>query len=223
MINAVIFDLDGTLFDRDSSVRDVVAAQYDAFVEMHDKVERATFVAKFIELDRRGYVPKEQVYPDLLQAIGISEIPPDRLVEDYFARYHHHCRLFPSARETLELLQARDVRLGIITNGGFPFQLRTVKALTIEHFFSTILVSAEEGIKKPNPLIFWRAAARLGIAPEEAVFVGDHPVVDVEGARGAGLRAIWKRDNFWQLPAAMDGEIDDLNQLLDLIHGLELP
>ena len=54
-----------------------------------------------------------------------------------------------------------------------------------------VLVSMDEGVHKPNPELFRRAAARLGLSPSQCVFVGDHPVNDIEGAIGAGMRAVF--------------------------------
>ncbi len=221
MINAVLFDLDGTLFDRDSSVRRLVASQWERLGDACARVPLETFVDEFIARDARGYVRKEVVYEGLLQAFAIPDVAATTLYQDFFARYHDDCLLFPSAREALEALGARGLRLGIITNGGSPFQLRTVQALGIEAYFSVILISGAEGIKKPDPRIFHRAVSQLGVAPAETVFVGDHPVVDVEGARNAGLRAVWKHDPFWSPPTMTDGVITDLHQLPDLIRAIE--
>jgi hypothetical protein len=41
--------------------------------------------------------------------------------------------------------------------------------------------------------------ARLGVARIDAIFVGDHPEIDIRGARDAGIRAIWKRADYWGL------------------------
>lgn len=54
-----------------------------------------------------------------------------------------------------------------------------------------ILVSEQEGIKKPQAEIFIRALERLYVRPKESVYVGDHLENDVIGARNAGLNAIW--------------------------------
>jgi putative hydrolase of the HAD superfamily len=91
--------------------------------------------------------------------------------------------------------------------------MRTIEALGIAPYFTAILASEREGLKKPDARLFHMAAQRLGVAPPEAVFVGDHPLVDIAGARGAGLKAIWKRDPFWEPPLSADGVIDHLSEL----------
>lgn len=62
--------------------------------------------------------------------------------------------------------------------------------MTIEHLFDPIVVSGEVGIRKPEPRIFQLAIADWSLAQEAVLFVGDDPVSDIEGARGAGLSAL---------------------------------
>jgi len=86
--------------------------------------------------------------------------------------------------------------------------------------FDTILISDAEGVSKPGREIFDRALERLGVNPEYAVFVGDHPEVDVAGARAAGMQAIWHRDPSVSRIVEADAVIDELGGLLTLL-GLE--
>jgi FMN phosphatase YigB (HAD superfamily) len=65
-----------------------------------------------------------------------------------------------------------------------------LEELGLTRFLDTVTVSRVEGIEKPNPEIFLRTAARLGIAPETALHVGDSPLEDYRGATDAGLHAV---------------------------------
>jgi putative hydrolase of the HAD superfamily len=51
-----------------------------------------------------------------------------------------------------------------------------------------VLVSEAEGLRKPDPLIFRRAAERLGVEAGECLFVGDNPEIDIIGAAAAGMQ-----------------------------------
>jgi HAD superfamily hydrolase (TIGR01662 family) len=55
---------------------------------------------------------------------------------------------------------------------------------------SCVVVSSEEGYRKPHPTLFDKAREQLGVEPEEALFVGDSPYHDIGGAKAAGLRAV---------------------------------
>ena len=58
----------------------------------------------------------------------------------------------------------------------------------------TLIISAEEGLAKPDPRIYTLAAERLGVQPEQAVFLDDL-IENVEGARAVGMRAVHYQDN----------------------------
>jgi putative hydrolase of the HAD superfamily len=86
--------------------------------------------------------------------------------------------------------------------------------------FDTILISDAEGIHKPDRQIFHRTLERLNTDPARAVFVGDHPEVDVAGAKAAGMHAIWRRDARVSRMVEADAVIEELGDLLPLL-GLE--
>ena len=81
----------------------------------------------------------------------------------------------------------------------------------------TVLISSVEGVSKPDPEIFRRAVERLHTTADRVVFVGDHPEVDVSGARGAGMKAVWRRDPMVLQPVEADAIIDELSELLPLL------
>jgi len=93
--------------------------------------------------------------------------------------------LFPEVLETLGALRSR-YRLAVISN--FDGRLRMiVEQLGVSQFFEHFIISSEVGADKPEPFIFERALQLLGIAPQEALHVGDDPTGDWQGAASAGL------------------------------------
>jgi putative hydrolase of the HAD superfamily len=138
----------------------------------------------------------------------------DALLDDYRAGFPNACVLFPDAAHTLSCLRTSGLKLGMITNGSLRMQSRKLQCLALSPFFDTILISDSEGISKPDRRIFHRAVERLHTTPAQAVFVGDHPEVDVAGARAAGMQAVWRRDRGVTAMVEADGVIDDLGDLL---------
>ena len=86
-------------------------------------------------------------------------------------------------------LRAAGLRVGIVSNS--EGRLADLLArVGLGSAFDLVVDSALEGVSKPDPEIFWRACARLGVGPSDALYAGDIPEVDVVGARGAGLDAV---------------------------------
>lgn len=92
---------------------------------------------------------------------------------------------FPDVRPVLDRLAA-SVLLGSVSNG-----VADLEAIGLAHYFKASVAAHRFGTAKPDPAIFHAACDALGVAPQEAVYVGDDPLLDVEGAQKAGLRAVW--------------------------------
>lgn len=94
--------------------------------------------------------------------------------------------LYPETREILEQLRSRYV-LGVISN--FDGRLRAIlDHLGIASHFAHLAISSEVGADKPDPWIFERALAMVGVEPAVALHIGDDPVCDWEGAAAVGLQ-----------------------------------
>ena len=217
MIKAVLFDLDGTLLNRDESVKHFIERQYDRFLMQLNHIPKETYISRFIQLESRGYVWKDKVYSQLVDEFQIVSITSDQLLEDYLNEFKNSCIPFPNLVSMLEQLKSRGIVLGIITNGYGQFQMDNVRALEIEKYFDAILVSEWEGLKKPDPQIFHRALNKLQVEPKESVFIGDHPENDVKAAQNVGMKAIWKKDFQWDNVEA-DAIVQDLLELPSIVE-----
>lgn len=221
MIQAVLFDLDGTLLDRDASVKKFIENQYEQLGNYLGHISKEKYMTRFIELDYRGYVWKDKVYQQLVEEFEIVGIGWENLLGDYITEFKHHCVPFPNLKSMLEELKTDGFALGMITNGFGQFQMDNIRALGIEKYFDAILVSETEGMKKPDPAIFKRALKRLNKEPRESVFVGDHPENDVKASQYVGMRGIWKKDVQWDA-FETDYAVEDLGELPTMIKKLDL-
>lgn len=219
-IEAVLFDLDGTLLDRRRSFERFVRDQWERFAHVLRTVDQEQYVQNLIERDHDGYAPRSELFTGMLAQFELPSASADTLLSDYRAGFPSACLLFPDAAETLLSLRASGLKLGLITNGSLRMQSRKLECLALSPMFDTILISDAEGISKPDSQIFHRALERLDTNPARALFVGDHPEVDVAGARAAGLQTVWRRDRAVPRTVEADGVIDELGDLLTLL-GLE--
>jgi putative hydrolase of the HAD superfamily len=217
----MLFDLDGTLLDRETCVRDCILDQYRRHHDHLSAITSADFLELFRNLDQRGYVPKDVVYRQIGQRLDLSTALTRSLTEDYFTRYANFCVGFEGMAQTLRVLCERGLKLAVVTNGSTAVQTAAIGSLSIHRFFDTIVISETEGVRKPDRRIFDIAQSRLHVSAGSAVFVGDHPETDIRGAQDAGLWTVWKRDEFWGPCPHADAAIDELNELPGAIDRLE--
>ncbi|TAM46677.1 MAG: HAD family hydrolase [Acidobacteria bacterium] len=97
--------------------------------------------------------------------------------------------VFPEVPEVLERLAGRGLGLAAVSNWDSRLPA-LLERLGLAGFFRAVLVSSLEGVEKPGPEIFRRAAERLGVDAKRCVHVGDSPLEDVRGAESAGMRAV---------------------------------
>jgi putative hydrolase of the HAD superfamily len=86
-------------------------------------------------------------------------------------------------------LRGRGLKIGIVSN--WDTRLKGISdGLGLTRLVDFLVISAEAGVRKPDPRIFRIALEKAGVRPEEAIHVGDLPEEDAEGARRAGLRPV---------------------------------
>ena len=103
-----------------------------------------------------------------------------------FNAFKKHIFLDPDCHSVLETLRQHRT-LGLISNFDHPpYVYDFVRELGLEKFFTTVVVSGDVGIKKPDPGIFHLALQKTGLKPEEVVYVGDTEE-DITGSLAAGL------------------------------------
>jgi putative hydrolase of the HAD superfamily len=131
----------------------------------------------------------------------------------------------PAAASALDGLRACGYTLGVVSN-----TMRTPGVAlrrVLEHhgllpFFSALTFSDEWGVRKPDPAIFALTLRALSVSPAEAIHVGDDPVLDVEGARAAGMRVIRvTRDPTATDDAKADATIANFSALLETVQELD--
>jgi putative hydrolase of the HAD superfamily len=102
-------------------------------------------------------------------------------------------RPMPGAAEALKVFRDNGVPTAVVSNSSFgPHVIRhELNRHGLAGDLSFVMVSAEYAVRKPNPLLFEAAAARIGAEPADIWFVGDSLIADVSGARATGMTAVW--------------------------------
>jgi 2-phosphoglycolate phosphatase len=186
---AVLFDLDGTLVD-----------SYGAIALSVNHVRRLHGLDPLPEAEVRRFVGRGVYY--LLE----NTVPRGSIEENVAAyRAHHpsvirdHTVLLPGAGEVLRLLDERGYLLGICSNKPVAFTRELADQLGLMDHLDAVLGPEDVARPKPAPDMLRAALDRLGVAPEDTLYVGDM-TIDVETARALpGVRV-------WVVPTGLDDE-----------------
>jgi putative hydrolase of the HAD superfamily len=156
------------------------------------------------------------LYRRFLAELGHDESMAEPLVKVFsnIASY----KLFDDVVPTIEQLEAAGYRLGLISNFEGWLEEMLVE-LEIGHRFDPVVISALEGIEKPDPKIYELALERAGVAPGVTVHVGDTPSADVEPARLVGITPVLL-DRHDRYPNADGNRIATLQELPGLLANL---
>lgn len=112
--------------------------------------------------------------------------------ERYHRFQHSLIHAYDAPAPTLAELKAQGYKLALVSNYAHTEVLRdALRRLGLLQHFDHLIVSADVGYLKPHPRIYEAALQSLGVRAEEAVMVGNDLECDVEGAKKAGIRAVW--------------------------------
>jgi putative hydrolase of the HAD superfamily len=206
VLKAVLFDWGHTLMDwvwDEGLLEAGVRAGLEA-VGAPDSAERVAARYRAEAKLTDWEVPEEVEYEPLVRAM-LADSGVD--VDDDALRTYlvaEHAAWAPARRPAsmsgalLDALHERGLKTGLVSNAMDPpwILLLDLEEQEVASRLDAVVFSSEIGVRKPRPEIFHAALQRLGVAPEDALFVGDRLRADVRGARDVGMRtvqAMWFR------------------------------
>ncbi len=217
-VKAVLFDLDGTLFDRSPCFSAWAHWFARNRLELSADQEIEEAVSLLTRLDAGGYGSKEAMFRSLMQRYPHLTDEVNALVVAFREQLLVHLPpLDDGTASLLGALKRAGLSWGIVTNGSGG-QLGKVRKLGLEAAASCVVVSELVGVRKPAPAIFRVASAQVGVAPANILFVGDDPVADIVGAARVGMQTMWlRRARDWPPDLTADAPhyvVDSLAELL---------
>lgn len=178
MLKAVVFDLDGTLID---STEAILASFVHTFKHVGDPVPSDEEIMKYIS------VPLEKHFAEL------TDRDPVEMATIYREHYFDTCtlgtHLLPGARETLNKLLRAELRLAVATSKSTRGSEIILDDLGIDHFFEFVVGADAVQNHKPHPEALNVSREKLGIEPEEMLYVGDTKY-DTEASKNAGVACV---------------------------------
>ncbi len=224
-LEACLFDFGGTLDSDGVTWQDRFYALYEKHgVRVDREAFRQAFYASDDLLTETGalegagltetlQVQAEGVWKGLHLNSGVEALRA--IIADFLEHMRWHAR----RNRSLLVLLKEHYRLGIVSN--FYGNLDRVCAdLGILDLFDCTIDSFHVGVVKPDPRIFRAALHRMSIRPEQAVFIGDNPGRDMEGAKALGMPHVWlagEDTERWRPCCPGDPVISSLDRLEPLL------
>lgn len=172
----------------------------------------------------RAFVPgfRSAVWRRALASAGVSDDALADAVSREYIRVRRSAETIDPEAESLLVALSRTYRLALVTNGAGDVQREKLSRTPFARYFAAVIVSLEVGVGKPDAGIFLAALRAIDVAPHDAVMVGDSLERDVQGARNAGLRAVWIDRKLWDesrvVPDARISALRDLPAALDALE-----
>jgi putative hydrolase of the HAD superfamily len=220
---AVAFDLDGTLYpDFRLFVRLI-----PFFLKENRLLMAMGKARKQLRYSYNNSVTAEENFYDI-QARLMAEVlrepfekvreRTERLIYRGWERHFKKIRLFPYVKETLDGFRREGIKMGLLSD--FPPETK-LEYLGVAGYWNEVVCSESSGRLKPDPLPFLELAKRMGLPPEQLLYVGNSVSYDIRGAGRVGMKTAliqsrWKRPFRQQVP---DFVFSDYRQLLDYVLG----
>lgn len=217
-IKAILFDLDNTLIDRTATVLHFLKDQYKEF-DFINFCNEEDYLNSFMKYDNNGYAEKLDIYGKIVNDLKIKKTTPETLLRHFKENYPYEPILFPEVKQELQKLKDTNLKIAIVSNGRTKGQNLKIKKSGIKDFFDFIVISEEFGAKKPEISIYNHALSLLDMKPGSVLFVGDHPKYDVEMPRSLGMKAIWRKGNYFDPPTESDANIDNLSEISEFLKS----
>jgi putative hydrolase of the HAD superfamily len=232
MIKAILFDFGQTLVDSSDGFRqaekdaqaaifqDLAITDHDAFKHHYRRIRS--------EFHEKGDLSRVNIWREVSryyrQESSVDEL--QQWEQTYWRTVQSKTRVFPEAPPVVRALGAEYGPLGLVTNtqGQSDASTHRVTAYPeLAALFAVTVVAGENGVPtKPDAQPFAICLERLGVAAEDAVYVGDDWRIDVCGARDAGLHPVWlKHDTVKRNYPEVDVDVPVITSLNELPRVLE--
>jgi putative hydrolase of the HAD superfamily len=217
---AVIFDYVGTLVNCKSYSMEASREKlYKALVKEGFDVAKDKFLKAYIVAHEKYRKVRYEQLREVTNAVWVTEAlcnlgfqvaPDDSRVKAalnvFFQDFIDTLELRGGAKKLLKQSK-KQFKVGLISNFTHaPVIYTSLRKLRICTAFNAVVVSQENGWRKPSGHIFKDALSRLQVEANEAVYVGDSPVEDVKGAKEAGLKAVFVVSQFYTLKDLLDSQ-----------------
>lgn len=186
-LDAVIFDLDDTLYSEKEYVRSgycEIAKHFPNIPNMEEKLWKA-------------FLEKKQAINEVLLAAGCFNEETLHRCLSIYRKHIPQISLYSGVREMLLKMKQQGKKLGLITDGRSDGQWNKIRSLKLESLFDAIIITDELGgisCRKPNPVSFEKMQLCLGVPFEKMCYIGDNVDKDFQAPEKLHMQCIWVRN-----------------------------
>jgi putative hydrolase of the HAD superfamily len=231
-IKAVIFDLDDTLLNCYYAIQkaSLVLANFleRKLARLGIRVEKEKIVRKIDDADlifnKKFEFNRDEWWRWVLRELGypfLGEKDYREMTRLYWRIINRESKLFPEARELLQELKRRGIKIGLLTDTDFlpGVKERRIRRSGVLRWIDRYLIAGEHTREvKPSPKPLLLLIEKLGVKREECIYVGDKPFSDVPTGRKAGVRTLWLDRGRWNSKLRCK-KIKSLREVLNYLKG----
>ena len=181
MLDAIIFDLDYTLFDETNYINEVIKKS---------KIFKSNDFNK-IKLNYSLRINSKNIFKDILRKTNNYNKDNEKKIFNTFKKIKIKLKLYAGLKKLFIILKKKKIKIGILTNGNVIAQKNKIKTLNISRYFDKIIYCKKMGFEKPNKKIFFYILNKLNSDPKNSLFVGDNNYNDIIGVKSVGMKTLW--------------------------------
>lgn len=200
LIRYIYFDLDDTLLNHkkaeQNGLRDIYnkipalqVVSVDQLLRVYAQINKGLWIEYAQGSINRSTLHRRR-FQESFEALGIDGELYEYAGTIYMQYYRTHWEWMKGAKKAFSKL-TEYYETGVITNGFAETQWMKIREFGFDNVCTSIIISEEFGLMKPDPAIFNEATQQARYAPEQILYVGDSLTSDVDGALNAGWNMAW--------------------------------
>lgn len=233
MLKAILFDLDNTLIDFMSFKQQTAKSVAVELKRLGWRLTEQQTYDKIFQIYREKGIEYQKTFADLVYGEGYEGNEAEKLQQAAIIAYNRHkysiLRPYLGVLDLLQTLKPQ-YKLAVLTDAPRNKAWQRLILAGLEGYFDEVGTYHDTQMHKPDKTPFLRMGERLGVAPEDCLFVGDNPSRDIKGAKGVGMKTAWAKYGQvaqyigYSAPAREDEQLADLvlERPEDLLEGAKI-
>lgn len=226
IVKAIVFDLDNTLVDFFKMKEHCCEAAVTAMVEAGLPLNEKEALKKLMQLYWKEGIESQNIFERFLEK-EMGEVNY-KVLANGVAAYRRvkvgNLVPYPHVKSTLIKLKEKGLKLGIVSDAPRMQAWLRLAEMGLTDFFDEVVTFDDTGKTKPNEKPFKAIIQKLGVKPEEIVFVGDSPERDIAGAKSVGMKAALAKYGESKYTKGRQGikadfELNDLRELVKIVES----